>query len=204
VSPVRPGPWLGVNLTVEGEVQLLTPRLFERGTADDGSVVETVTDGRTIFGRTAASFEGLAGVPVETVYSLPQPTPAKVGALLLPQWFTAATGAADAGPDSLGRRTFRATLPASVLGVIQDDVAPVDAAMVLALDQEGDPAHLEITTADGGPPLRLVYDIVRIGDEMPIQIPGDTSTGSASTSPSTGQGTVTTTPGQVPPSTSTP
>jgi hypothetical protein len=199
VSPVRPGPWLEVNLTVEGEVQLLTPRLFERGTGADGSVVETVTDGETIWGRSAPSFDALAQQPLQTVYSLPEPTPAKVGALLLPQWFAAATGAADGGTDGLGRRTFRATLPAAVLGTVEDDRPPVDAVMVLALDQDGNPAHIEISTAAGGPPLRLVYDFERIGQEMPIQIPGqDGSSGqtagstAGSAGSTTGQSTPTT------------
>ncbi|HEV7759855.1 MAG TPA: hypothetical protein VGO78_12735, partial [Acidimicrobiales bacterium] len=191
VSPVRPGPWLEVNLTVEGEVQLLTPRLFERGTGADGSVVETVTDGETIWGRSAPSFDALAQQPLQTVYSLPEPTPAKVGALLLPQWFAAATGAADGGTDNLGRRTFRATLPAAVLGTVEDERPPVDAVMVLALDQDGNPAHIEISTAAGGPPLRLVYDFERIGQEMPIQIPGQDGS-SGQTGSSTGQSTPTT------------
>jgi hypothetical protein len=190
VSPVRPGPWAGVNLTVEGEVQLLTPRLFERGTGDDGTVVETVTDGKTIWGRSAPSFDALTQQPLQTVYTLPEPTPAKVGALLLPQWFAAATGAADGGTDGLGRRTFRATLPAAVLGTVEDDRPPVDAVMVLALDQDGNPAHVEISTAAGGPPLRLVYDFERIGQEMPIQIPGQSDPdGSGSSGSSTGQST---------------
>jgi hypothetical protein len=188
VSPVRPGPWLEVNLTVEGEVQLLTPRLFERGTGADGSVVETVTDGETIWGRSAPSFDALTGQPLQTVYSLPEPTPAKVGALLLPQWFAAATGAADGGTDGLGRRTFRATLPAAVLGTIEDDRPPVDAVMVLALDEDGNPAHVEITTAAAGPPLKLVYDFERIGQEMPIQIPGDSDPGDQGSTGTPGSG----------------
>jgi hypothetical protein len=180
VSPVRPGPWAGVNLAVEGQVQLLTPRLFERGTADDGTVVETVTDGVTIWGRSAPSFDGLGGVALETLYTLPEPTPAKVGALLLPQWFTAAAGAADAGPDTQGRRTFRATLPAAVLGTIEDGQAPIDAVMVLTLDQDGDPAHVEVSTATA-PQLRLVYDITQVGDDLPIQIPGQSQAGTTGT-----------------------
>ena len=173
VSPVRPGPWLAVDLAVEGHVQLPTSRLFERGTADDGQVIETVTDGTTIWSRSAPSLDAVAPLSLQTLYTLPDPTPAKVGAGLLPQWFTAATGAVDAGPDSLGRRTFRATLPASVLGVIEDNKDPVDAVMVLALDQAGNPAHVEISTGQAGPLLRLAYDIVGIGDDLSIEVPGD-------------------------------
>jgi hypothetical protein len=172
VSPVRPGPWLGVDLTVEGRVQLVPSRLIERGTAGDGTVGETVSDGVTIWGRSAAGAGALDGQDLQTLYTLPEPTPAKVGGLLLPQWLTSITGATDGGQDSLGRRTFRATLPASVLGTIEDDRDPVDAVVVLALDRQGDPAHIEVTTS-AGPPLRLVYDIVRIGDAVQIPIPGE-------------------------------
>lgn len=174
VSPVRPGPWMGVDLTVEGQVQLLTPRLFERATAADGTVGETVTDGVTIWGRSAASFDALTETGLQRLYALPEPTPAKVGALLLPQWLTSSTGATDAGTDDQGRRTFRATLPANVLGSIEDGQAPAAAVVVLTLDQQGNPAHLEVTT-ESGPPLRLVYDILAIGQDMPIQIPGQTA-----------------------------
>jgi hypothetical protein len=189
VSPVRPGPWLAVNLSVQGHVQLGTSRLFERGTADDGSVVETTTDGATIWGRSAASFDGLQDVPIGTVYTLPPPNPAKVGALLLPQWLEAETGAVPNGTDDQGRTTFKATLPAAVLGTIQDDVAPVDATMVLALDQSGDPVHLEVSTPDGGAPLRLVFEIADLGEQTPIPIPGEepATTGSGTGgSPTTG------------------
>jgi hypothetical protein len=196
VSPVRPGPWMGVDLTVEGRVQLLAPRLFERATAGDGSVGETASDGVTVWGRSAPGADALTGVSLQTLYTLPPPTPAKVGALLLPQWLTSASGAADAGTDDLGRPTFRATLPAGVLGTIEDGQAPVDAVIVLTLDEAGDPAHLEVSTT-GGPPLRLAYDIAGIGDEMPIQLPGEASAtapgstgtpGSTSTPGSTGAG----------------
>jgi hypothetical protein len=184
VSPVRPGPWMGVELTVEGQVQLTPPRLIEEATAGDGTVGETVTDGVTIWGRSAPDAATFADLGLQTLYTLPEPTPAKVGGLLLPQWLTSATAATDAGRDSLGRRTFRATLPASVLGPLEDDAAPVDAVLVLALDPNGDPAHLEVTTA-AGPPLRLVYDIVRIGDAMSIQVPGDTGTDTSTTTTTT-------------------
>jgi hypothetical protein len=190
VSPVRPGPWMGVDLTVEGRVQLAPPRLLERGTASDGTVGETVSDGVTIWGRSAAGAGALDGQDLQTLYTLPDPTPAKVGGLLLPQWLTSVTGATDGGQDSLGRRTFRATLPASVLGTIEDDRDAVDAVVVLALDQQGDPAHIEVTTS-AGPPLRLVYDIVRIGDAVQIPIPGEPAGAGAGTTGQTTRSTTT-------------
>jgi hypothetical protein len=189
VSPVRPGPWMGVDLTVQGQVQLSPLRLLERGTAADGTTGETASDGVTIWGRSAASADTLTGQSLQTLYTLPDPTPARVGGLLLPQWLTSATGATDAGRDSAGRRMFRATLPASVLGSIEDDAAPVDATLVLTLAANGDPAHLEVTTASG-PPLRLVYDLVRLGQPVAIQLPGQASTGAGSTG-STGSATTT-------------
>lgn len=184
VSPVRPGPWLGVNLTIDGQVQLATTRFIERGTADDGTIADTVTDGVTIWGRTGTSVDELAELPLETIYTLPDPTPAKVGGLLLPGWLSAVTGAADAGTDPQGRRVFQATLPAAVLGPLVDDEAPSDALVRLALDEAGNPAHIEVQTV-GGPPFSLNVNLLRIGEEMPIQVPSDATSGSSDVDPST-------------------
>jgi hypothetical protein len=185
VSNVRPGPWLGVNLTVDGEVQLGTSRFLERGTADDGQIVDTATDGVTIWGRTGTSVDELAELPLETVYQLPEPTPAKVGPLLLPDWLGAAALATDGGTDAQGRRVFQATLPADALGPLVDGEAPVNATMKLVLDEAGNPAQVEIRTV-GGPPFVLNVNLLRIGEAMPIQVPSDAAAGATSA----GDGTV--------------
>ncbi len=196
VSNVRPGPWLGVNLTIDGQVQLGTSRFLERGTADDGMIVDTATDGVTIWGRTGASVDEMAELPLETVYELPEPTPAKVGALLLPDWLGAATLATDGGTDAQGRRVFQATLPADVLGPLVDDEAPVNATMKLSLDEAGDPAHVEIRTV-GGPPFVLNVNLLRLGEDMPIQVPSDAA-GAGTGSGTDGSTDGSTTPGSTP------
>lgn len=165
VSPVRPGLWLGVQLTTFGEVDLQAGRLHEIGLAADGSASETVTDGVTVWGRLASDTEGLAEQPYQTVGELGGEPPRSMGAALLSFWLDAAVDRQAIGPD------FRAVIPAEAFGVIEDGRPAVAAEILLTLDPNGDPVHVEVTTAPAGPPLRLVLDLVRIGEPLAIALP---------------------------------
>jgi hypothetical protein len=171
VSHVRPMLWLSVESTLEGQVSLAAGRLHETATTSDGRVAETVTSGPQVWGRRAGSREGLAAVPYESVPALSDAEPATKGAVLLPAWLASVVNPADAGPDESGRRRFSATVPATVLGAIERERPPVDATVVLTLDAAGAPVRVEITSAPGGPPLHLVYDLAGLGAPVDIQPP---------------------------------
>jgi hypothetical protein len=186
VSPARPGQWLAVGLTVDGQVQLKSSfRLLDRGTASDGSMVDTVTDGATIWGRTAPSLEALAQQPVGFVYTLPAPHPNRVGAARLPQWLAAAVNPTDGGPDPQGRRTFKATLPANVLGRVDRNHPAADAEMAVTLDDAGNPVHVRVTGGTDEAPLELVFDLSRLGETMTIALPDDPASSGGQTTQTT-------------------
>jgi hypothetical protein len=171
VSHVRPMLWLSVESTVEGQVSLPDGRLHETATTTDGRVAETVAAGRQVWGRQADGGDGLAAVPYETVPALSGAEPSARGAVLLSTWLAAAVGPADAPADESGRRRVSATIPAAALGRIERERPPVDATIVLTLDAAGAPVRVEITSAPGGPALRLAYDLAGLGTPVEIQTP---------------------------------
>jgi hypothetical protein len=171
VSHVRPMLWLSVESTVEGQVSLPDGRLHETATTTDGRVAETVAAGRQVWGRQADGGDGLAAVPYVTVPALSGAEPSARGAVLLPTWLAAAVGPADAPADESGRRRVSATIPAAALGRIERERPPVDATVVLTLDAAGAPVRVEITSAPGGPALRLAYDLAGLGTPVDIQTP---------------------------------
>ena len=88
VSPVRPGLWLTVELTMSGDVDLRAGRLQDVGETTDGRVTETVTDGITVWGRLADSRDVLPDASFLTVGD-PAESPLRLGAALLPTWLEA-------------------------------------------------------------------------------------------------------------------
>jgi hypothetical protein len=172
VSPVRPGLWLGVELTVEGEVDLWSNRMREVAVLADGQTSETVTDGTTVWSKLAASREGLAGTPYQTVGGLAGDEPQRMGAALLPAWLDATVDRQEALPGGNGRE-YRATVPAEVIGQVETGRSAVEAQILLRLDATGDPVHIQVTTAPSGPPLHLAFDISRVGTPVAITAPGD-------------------------------
>lgn len=177
VSRARPGLWLAVDVLVTGEVDLLAGRVRETAVVPGSGATETVTDGIDAWGRSAPDPEGL---PVEAYQGVSLPSEAEsghLGAALLPVWLGFAGGAEDAGPDELGRASFRAVLPAEALGEVQRGQGPVAAVIVLSLDEAGGPARVEITSVPDGAQLRVVYDISGIGDPVVITPPPPDSQG---------------------------
>ena len=168
VSPVRPGLWLTVELTMSGEVDLRSGRLHDMGETTDGRITETVTDGTVVWGRLADSRDDLPDEGFLTVGD-PAPEPLRLGAALLPTWLLAGV---DRQELSDGR--FRATLPPEVLGEVESGRDPVPAELLLTLDAAGDPLHVEITNAPEGPPLHLVLDLTTLGQPVTIPLPTDT------------------------------
>jgi hypothetical protein len=171
VSQARPMLWLAVESTVQGQVATATARVHEVAVAADGQTVETVTDGPRVWGRRAAAVDVLPEEPYEAIPGLSQGAPPAKGLAQLPAWLRAATGATDAGVDDLGRRTFQATIPADVLGVIERDRSPVDAAVVLSVDEAGDPARVVLTSAADGPAFHLAIDLTGLGAPVVIEPP---------------------------------
>jgi hypothetical protein len=173
VSDARPMLWLAVDTTVEGEVDTTTGRLHELSVAEDGAAVETVAAGPEVWGRRAATVAALAEEPFEALPALSGGEPALRGAALLPWWLAGAVGPNDAGVDELGRRTFQATLPAALLGVIERERPPVDGTMTLTLDETGEPVRIEIASSPDGPAFQLVFDIDGLGIPVTVETPAD-------------------------------
>ena len=170
VSHVRPGLWLAVDLTVEGEVMTSGGLVHEIAVDGSGRATETVTEGPVVWGRLARSREAL---PEATYLPITEESgeQAGKGVALLPTWLDSTVDRHDAGTDGLGRRVLRATLPAGVLGEIVDGRPAGDAIVVLTLDAVGDPVHVEVTSAPTGPPLRLALDLTGIGEPVLIDLP---------------------------------
>jgi hypothetical protein len=170
VSQARPGLWLAVDLTVEGEVSTTESRLHEIAVDASGQAVETITDGPTVWGRQAAASEALGEAPYLPITADSGEEEAKSVALL-PTWLRSTVDRHDAGTDALGRRVLRATLPADVLGEVVDGRPAADADVALTLDAAGDPVRVEVASVPTGPPLRLALDLSRIGDAVTIDLP---------------------------------
>lgn len=179
VSHVRPGPWLGVELTVIGQVDLTSGRWRELAISTaSGEVAESVTDGVTLWARRSPSPEQLEAAAVEPLRPLADASgaPVPTGGALLPGWLLATTNrVAEPTPDpaagATGRRTFRATLPAAALGEVETGQPPVDAQVRLTLDAAGNPLYVDLVTAPTGPPLHLALNIAGIGEPEPIDLP---------------------------------
>jgi hypothetical protein len=173
VSHVRPGLWLAVDLTVEGEVLTSAESVHEIAIDDTGRAAETVSDGPVVWGRLATSREALPEAPYVPITAESGAHAAGKGAALLPAWLDSTVDRQDAGTDGRGNRLLRATLPASVLGEIVDGRPAADASVLLAIDAAGDPVRVEVTSLPAGPPLRLALDLVRIGEPVIIDLPVD-------------------------------
>jgi hypothetical protein len=177
VSHVRPGMWLAVEVTVEGEVVTSAHRVHEISVDGAGRAAETVTDGPTVWSRAATSPATLGEVDYLGITEHSGRESTSKGLALLPAWLASSVDRRDAGTDDLGRRLLRASLPAAVLGEIVDGRPAADADILLALDAAGDPVRVEITSVPNGPPLRLALDISRIAEGVVIDLPTDPSPG---------------------------
>jgi hypothetical protein len=171
VSRARPGLWLAVDAMMAGEVSLSSSRWHETAVAPGGSAAETVVDGATVWGRSASDRDALAAQAYRQVAELTGPDPVRAGAALVPDWLAAATDHRDAGIDAQGRRTFRATLPAAVLGEVEGGQPAVDAEILLVVDADGAPAHVQVVTAPAGPVLQLALELSRLGEPVAIDAP---------------------------------
>jgi hypothetical protein len=177
VSDVRPSLWLGVDLTVDGQVVTAGDRVHEVAVAAaTGRATETVAAGDRVWGRSAPRADGLAATAYELIPGLSGAGtggPAARGAALLPAWLAATTAPTAAGTDAAGRPVYRALIPAAALGPVERGRAPVDAVVTLSLDAAGAPAHVDITAPAGGDPrLHLALDVTGLGDPVAIDPPG--------------------------------
>jgi hypothetical protein len=174
VSHVRPGLWLAVELTVEGEVKTSAESVHEIAVDGDGRATETVSAGPVVWGRLATSRESLGDATYLPITEESGGQGPGKGAALLPAWLDSTVDRQDAGTDERGHRVLRATLPASVLGEVVDGRPAGDASVVLTLNAAGDPVRVEITSVPTGPPLRLALDLLRIGEPVVIDLPAAT------------------------------
>jgi len=175
VSHVRPGLWLAVDLTVEGEVETSAESVHEIAVDGDGRATETVSAGPLVWGRLATSRDGLRDATYLPITEESGQGAGK-GAALLPAWLDATVDRQDAGTDERGHRVLRATLPASVLGEVVDGRPAGDASVLLTLDAAGDPVRVEVMSVPSGPPLRLALDLLRIGEPVVIDLPAQAPT----------------------------
>jgi hypothetical protein len=176
VSHVRPGLWLAVELTVEGEVETSAGSVHEIAVDGDGRATETLSAGPIVWGRLATSREALADATYLPITEESGGQGAGKGAALLPAWLDSTVARQDAGTDGRGHRVLTATLPASVLGEVVDGRPAGDASVLLTLDAEGDPVRVEVTSVPTGPPLRLALDLLRIGEPVVIDLPAEAPT----------------------------
>jgi hypothetical protein len=176
-NPLRPGPSIAADMTVEGGVRL--PQSITRDVAvdDRGHVAETVTSGSRVWSRTAPSVERLPGVAWQVGGPARLPdvgSPDRLGAALLSDVLRAAGARHRDGTDETGRPVLRATVPPDDRDERYGDA--LDGADVrVTLDEAGDIAHLVLTSAEPKPRLVLRLDIVRVGDSGVIA-PSDVGT----------------------------
>jgi hypothetical protein len=169
VSAVRPSLWLAVNLAVTGQVVTTDGRLHEVAVANTGQATETVAAGEQVWGRSAPGPDGLGDASYELIPGLAGAR----GAAFLPAWLAAATDPTDAGLDPQGRPTYRATVPASVIGPVERGRAAADAVITLSVDRDGTPAHVDIVAPAGDDPrLHLAIDLAGLGEPVTIDPPG--------------------------------
>jgi hypothetical protein len=180
VSLVRPGPWVSVDVTVVGDVDLSSGRVHEFAVSTTAQqVAETVTDGSGLWARVSSDPDLLPTLSFEPVGQLADGASVRSSGALLPGWLAATVGHQDAGVDQEGRRQFRATLPAAALGEIEREQPAVDAEILLTFDDGGNPARVEVTTAPTGPRLHLALDISKVGDPIAIEVPTATASPAA-------------------------
>jgi len=173
-SAARPGPWLAVDLTVEGEVDLAQAMAHEVATSATGEAVEVTVDGTTVWDREATSADALAAAQYEPTESLVAPaSEPRLALALLPTWLRATVDHADEARDAEGRRVIRAVLPASALGPTLQAEPPMDATVLLSVTPDGTPVHFELlTTGDPTDPvLRLSLDLTTLGAPVTITPP---------------------------------
>lgn len=173
VSHVRPGLWLAVDLTVEGEVATAGESVHEIAVDGRGRAAETVSEGPVVWGRLATSRDELPEATYLPISDESGRQPDGKGVALLPAWLDATVDRRGAGTDGRGNRVLRAILPASALGQIVDGRPAGDADVVLTLNAAGDPVRVEVTSVPSAPPLRLALDLVRIGEPVEIDLPDD-------------------------------
>ncbi len=173
VSHVRPGLWLAVDLTVEGEVATAGESVHEIAVDGRGRAAETVSEGPVVWGRLATSRDELPEATYLPISDESGRQPDGKGVALLPAWLDATVDRQGAGTDGRGNRVLRAILPASALGQIVDGRPAGDAYVVLTLNAAGDPVRVEVTSVPSAPPLRLALDLVRIGEPVEIDLPDD-------------------------------
>jgi hypothetical protein len=171
VSRVRPGLWLAVDVVIAGQVDLLSGRVHETAVAQNGGATETITADAGAWGRSAASPAELAIEPYRPISELTSSTPGPMGAALVPTWLSFASGAQDAGPDEAGRPTYRATLPAAVIGTIGSGQEASDAQIVLTLDPAGEPVRIKVTSLPDPGDLDLTLEVSDIGAPVTITPP---------------------------------
>jgi hypothetical protein len=175
-SDARPAHAPAPDVTVEGEV-LWPLRTHEIAVDATGRAAETVTIGPTIWQRRAPTREGLAATAYEFAGDVTTwngaVVPFGAGAARLPGWLTATTDRVRRSEID-GRRTFAATLPADRLGDTGTGPPRVDGEMVLVVDLDRNPLHIEVTVpgeAATGSAWRVSLDLGGIGDTVAIDVP---------------------------------
>jgi hypothetical protein len=173
---VRPGPHVADEVTVEGAVHVPLSISTEVAVGPDGSVAETVTSGPAAWARRASDRAGLAearwtvvredAVPVLRREPV-EPLPSRLGVALVVDAVQAAGDRREAPEDEEGRQVFRATVPVdrTAQAAQPQDIADVagGAELVVALDDAGDIAHVELTNPPGRPTLEVALDLRRLG-----------------------------------------
>jgi hypothetical protein len=177
-SLLRPGPWIGGEVAVEGAVHLPLSITTEVAVDPTGAAVQTVTSGSTTWARRAPAAGGLVAAPWESLggqaateaerYAPPGVPPARLGIALVADVVQAATDRREGAKDDAGRRVIRATVPAQASGN-SDDLEDLDdliegAELAVSIDDAGDIARVELTSASGPSALDIALDIGRLGD----------------------------------------
>jgi hypothetical protein len=171
VSFVRPMMWLSVQSTVTGEVELATGRLHEVAIGAGGRVSETITEGTVVWGRRAPLAASLAEVPFALVPELSEPDRITgLGLVMLPTWLAAATDPVELEPSESGLPQYQATVPAEVVGEVERGIEPEDLLAVVALDDDGTPVRVELTTTTSDR-LHLVLTLTGVGEPVTITPP---------------------------------
>jgi hypothetical protein len=175
-SLLRPGPWIAGEVAVEGAVHLPLSITTEVAVDPTGAAVQTVTSGATIWARRAPTAGELAGAPWEplggdapaVVRDPPGVPPSRLGIALVADAVQAAADRREGARDDAGRRVIRATVPdqtsRSDAGLEDLDDLIGGAELAVTVDEGGDIARVELTSAPGRPSLEIALDIGRLGD----------------------------------------
>lgn len=176
-SDARPAHAPSPDVTVEGEV-LWPLRTHDVAFDATGRAAETITVGPTIWQRRASTVAGLATMPYAFVGDVTTWTGAVVpfgaGAARIPGWLSA-TVDRSFGSERDGRRSYVAVLPADRLGETVPGAPAADADVVLTVDADGAPLHVEIdvpaSSSRDVAPWRISVDITGLGDPVTVDIP---------------------------------